>query len=233
MGMVPPLPETPDAPPIALEELIEIYEQDLSAADQPLALALLGFLDCKNVEAHLQQHDVFDRRAPLSLEALDDKRDLPEYLQEFLEVYEAGAISDSYPFDALWRAYFTHLVELAEQHRSSLLRDWASFEITLRDALARQRAEALGLKADLRSSGVAVDGGDNHASLLSTLAEASDPMERERLLDRARLSKLESISGIDPFSTDAALAYLAAILILDRWDVGKPADVAQMLEVFA
>jgi hypothetical protein len=233
LAMVPPLPEAPESPPLPLETLVELLYQDMAEADRPLAASLLGFLDCRNLEALLQGHDVFDERAPLSRVALEEKQDLPEYLAEFLAAHESGSISDEYPFDALWRAYFTHLVETADLARSTFLREWAGYEISLRDALARQRAEALGEKGDMRVSGVPSDDGENHAALLSTLAEASNPMERERLLDTARLAKIESIAGIDPFSTDAALSYLAAILILDRWDVGKAADVAKMLEVFA
>lgn len=233
LAMVPPLPAAPEAPPLPLEELTQLYTEDMQESDRALAMTLLGFLDCRNIEARLQDHGVFDERAPLTVEALDEKTELPEYIAEFLEAYEAGSLNEDYGFDALWRAYFTHLVETADRCRSSFLREWAGYEITLRDSLARQRAEALGDKGDMRVSGVAVDGGDDHSSLLSSLAEAANPMERERLLDTARLAKIESISGIDPFSTDAALAYLAATLILDRWDVGKAADVAQMLEVFA
>ena len=159
--------------------------------------------------------------------------DLPEYLSDFLEAHDAGSITDEYPFDALWRTWFENLVQTAESSRSTFLREWATYEINLRDALVRMRAEALGLKAEMRSSGVAAGEGESHAALVSTLNEASNPMERERLLDAARLDKLESISGSDPFSTDAALATLAALLILDRWDVGKTADVSKMLEVFA
>ena len=233
LAMVPPLPEAPDAPPISLGELIELFDADMAEEDRALAATLLGFLDCGNVEARLQGYDVFDERAPLTAEAIEEKAELPEYLEEFLAAHESGSISDPFPYDALWRAYFPHLVEVAESSRSVFLREWASFEITLRDALARQRAEGLGEKGDMRISGVPVDEGESHAGLLSTLAEAANPMERERLLDASRLAKIESISGIDPFSTDAALSYLAAILILDRWDVGKAADVTKMLEVFA
>ncbi len=233
LAMVPPLPEAPDAPPLPLEALIELYGADMDAADWGLAQTLLGFLDCRNVEARLQEHDVFDDRAPQSAEALEERTDLPEYLGGFLEAYESGSVSDEYPFDALWRAYFGELVEVSERAHSLFLKEWAGYEISLRDALARQRAEALGDKGDMRASGVQSEAAENHAALLSTLAEAANPMERERQLDAARLAKIESISGIDPFSTDAALSYLAATLILDRWDVGKAADVTKMLEVFA
>ena len=233
LSMIPALPEAPESPPISLAQLIDLFGDDLAERDHELAGALLGFLDCRNLEAMLQGQETFDERAPLSAERLTERDDLPQYLQEFLEANDAGSVTDGYPFDALWRAYFSHLVEAGEASHSNFLQEWATFEINLRDALVRMRAEALGEKAEVRSSGVPVGEGESHAALLSTLSEAANPMEQERLLDGARLNKIESISGIDPFSTDAALATLASLLILDRWDVGKSADVAQMLEVFA
>jgi len=233
LSMVPALPEAPEAPPLSLENLVEVCGEDVAGKDLELVQALLGFLDCRNVEALLQGHDTFDERAPLSRVALDEREDLPEYLEAFLEAHDSGSISDDYPFDALWRDYFTHLYETADLSGSAFLMEWSVYEVTLRDAITRQRAESLGDKAEMRMSGVAAAEGENHGALLSTLSEAANPMERERLLDTARLAKIESISGIDPFSTDAVLSYVAATMILDRWDVGKSADVTKMLEVFA
>ena len=233
LSMVPALPETPDAPPMSLENLIEVCGEDVGGKDLELVHALLGFLDCRNVEALLLGHDTFDARAPISREQLEERQELPDYLAEFLESHDSGSIADDYPYDALWRDYFTHLYEVAESSGNGFLEEWSVYEVTLRDAITRQRAEALGEKADLRVSGVAAGEGEGHGALLSTLSEAANPMERERLLDTARLAKIDSIAGIDPFSTDAVLSYVAATMILDRWDVGKSADVTKMLEVFA
>lgn len=233
LSMLPSLPEGPEAPPIPLDGFIPLIEEDIAEGDRPLALAILGFMDCRNVESALQGFDAFDERAPLTHAQIEERADLPEYLAEFLDAYDSGSISDDYPFDALWRMYFTHLVELGESSSSRFLRDWAAFEIGLRDDLVPLRAEVTGDKADLRLSGVVVDEGDDTGALISALAEAANPMERERMLDAERLKKLDTFAGVDPFSTDAALAYLAALLILDRWDVGETADVAKMLEVFA
>ena len=233
LSMVPALPEVPEAPPLSLENLIEVCGEDVAGKDLELVHALLGFLDCRNVEALLRGHDTFDERAPISREQLEERQELPDYLAEFLEAHDSGSISDDYPFDALWRDYFTQLYEEADRSGSTFLKEWSVYEVTLRDAITRQRAEALGEKADLRVSGVAAGEGEGHGALLSTLSEAANPMERERLLDTARLAKIDSIAGIDPFSTDAVLSYVAATMILDRWDVGKSADVTKMLEVFA
>ncbi len=232
LSMFPALPEAPEAPPISLDAAREAILEELSEHDRVLAAALLGFLDCRNVEALLQGHDVFDQRALLSGEQLRERSDLPPYLADFLESWDSGALSDDYPFEALWRGYYSYLLELADHEHSVFLQEWVTFEITLRDTLAKRRAEAMGRKGEGNTSGIAVQGGENHSALLSAITEASSPMDQERILDQARLGKIESISGIDPFSTDAALAYLAASLILDRWNIGKSADIAKMLEVF-
>jgi len=233
LSMVPPLPEVPGPPPVPLGELIELYQQELDEKDQRLALALLAFLDCRNLESALLGREMFDTRAPLPREAFEDRLQLPEYMARFLEAHDNDALGHTYPFDALWWGYFVHLVELADSSGSVFLKEWVRFDVGLRDALARQRAEALGAKGDERATG-AVDGeAESFAELLSALPEASDPMERERVLDRARLERIDACQGISTFSTDAALAYLAASMILDRWSLEEAADMSKMLEVIA
>ncbi|MBW2535226.1 MAG: DUF2764 family protein, partial [Deltaproteobacteria bacterium] len=209
LSMLPALPDAPGAPPVPLEQLIALLFEDLAEGDKPLALALLGHLDCQNLEARLQGYEVFDQRAVLTAEAFDERTELPEYMQDFLEAHDSGASSEEYVFDGLWKRFYTSLVEVGEQSGSNFLKDWASYEITLRDTLAKSRAESLGDKPELRAAGVAVETAESHAPLLAAMAEAANPMEAERLLDTARLGKIDSISGIDPFSTDAALSYLA------------------------
>jgi len=233
LSMLPSLPEAPEPPPIKLEAFVPLIEEDFAERDRPLVLAMLGFIDCQNVEALLQDFDVFDERAPLSRAQIEERADLPPYLEEFLETYDSGAAGEGYAFDELWRGYFEYLVQLGENSGNHFLKDWAAFEIGLRDDLVPMRADATGEKADLRLSGVAVDEVSDTQPLLSALHEAPNPMEAERLLDTERLKKIDAFAGVDPFSTDAALAYLAALLILDRWDVGPTVDVAKMLEVFA
>ena len=235
LSMLPPLPDVVDeGTPIPLSECLEALNLELSGSDRALALAVLSQIDCENIEAHLQGWDTWDARGPASKEAVDERRDLPPHLSEFLEAYDAGSISDAYPFDALWRGYYAFLLEAAEAGGSRYLKEWVIYEITLRDALAHHRADALGLNVESKSSGLPDLGGDDFIELISMLPEASNPMERERLIDMERLHHRDSIVGIDPFSTDAVLAYLSGMLILDRWDIGKKVpDVSQMLEVFA
>ncbi len=233
MSMLPPLPEKPEASPISLSEVLEAFEQEMSGTDRATALAMLAHIDCQNVESLLQDRGEWDSRGPAPREAVEERKNLPEYLANFLEAYDSGSIPDEYPFDALWRGYCTFLMEMAAASGSVFLKEWVSFEISLRDALVHYRSENLGEKADSRLSGVPEQGSDSHVDLIASLHEIRSPMEQQRVLDRARLQKIESVAGIAPFTTDAAYAYLAAILILDRWDVSAEADAAKMLEVFA
>ncbi len=233
MSMLPPLPDTPQAPPISLVDTLAAFDLEMTGADRATALAMLAHIDCSNVESLLQGREAFDERGPAPRSAIEERRDLPDYLASFLERYDAGAITDEYPFDALWRAYCSFLLDMADASGSAFLAEWATFEISLRDSLARYRADQLGLKPELKDTGMPDLGTGSFVDLISAVGEATNPIEQEMLLDTARLRKIDNIAGIDPFSTDAALAYLAAILILDRWDVGDEADVTKMLEVFA
>lgn len=235
MAGLPALPEQAEGAPIPLAEVLRemLEELEENERDRALVLALLGQIDCRNVESVLRGFELFDERGLLSRQAIEERSQLPEYIEEFIERYHSGSLSELHPFDALWRAYFQQLSELAQSAGNAFLRDWVAFELGLLDGLVRLRAEELGEKAELRSTGLEDEASDEHQALLASLAETSSPMERERLLDSARLRAIESFSGTDPFSVDAVLAYLVASLILDRWDLSKNADAAKILEVFA
>ena len=47
------------------------------------------------------------------------------------------------------------------------------------------------------------------------------------------MAKIESLSGIDPFSSEAALAYVATSVVLDQWDFDQAVGPAELLEAVA
>ncbi len=152
--------------------------------------------------------------------------------------------------DQLWRGYFQFVDEEASSRNSLFLSAWLEFEVSLLNGLLqlRKRLNA-GDKLDSVDGG-SISGGvvdkDNiteatleeplapasHHDLLLHVVEMDNPMERERLLDEARLFAMDSIPVMDPFSADAVLVYLARMLVLDKWDLPQVAHIEKMLEVF-
>jgi len=235
MTALPALPAVPERPPIPLGEVKAALAEELTQDDWRLAEAMLLVIDVGNLEALLDgRREGLDQRGLHDPEEVLGGRavDLPDFLTLFLARRDEGQATGQAAVTLLWQAYFRYLLELADASGSGFLASWAGFELPLRNGLARYRADRLGVDVQ----GALIDEPNapaNHEDLLARLAEESDPLARERLLDSARLAAIEAHSGIDPFSVDAVLAYLAGCLVLDRWDLPRTADAQSLLEVFA
>ncbi len=229
MTMLPALPEGPEAPPMPLGEVWPLVQQSMEGKDMLGALAVMEFLDCANLESILQDRDLFDERAPRSRQQLEDREDLPVYMAEFLSAWDGGSLSGSYAFDELWRAYYAALWERGELLGSRFLKDWATWETTMRNALVRDRAGRLGWDADSRLLE------PRHAEpsvgqTVMQVREAADPLTGKRILDQTRLSVIRDATGQDPFGRDAVYSYLASMLVLDSWDLPKKTELSELLE---
>ncbi len=249
MTSLPELPDVPATPPAPLGDLIADLREELTPAHWELASALILRLDIANLEAALQgRPQLIDARGVLPPEWLPQAKgtnaelaerntevdvDLPSFIEDFLEGYSDGAAtSAAYAFDALWRAYYAHVTALGQTRRCRFLLEWAQFEVPLLNVLAMQRAQDLHLdsaEAQLDEPPAPA----RHDDLMTRLQEEENPQNRERILDTARLAFFDNISGIDPFSVDAVLAYLAAAMVLDRWRLPETEQPESLLEVFA
>lgn len=94
--------------------------------------------------------------------------------------------------------------------------EWRQRETRLRNAVARVRADRRGVEAEpyLRPE----EGYD--PSMIRAVDEAfgrATPAEREQELDRFRWQTLESMAGLNPFSTASVLAYGLRLKIVHRW----------------
>lgn len=235
MSALPALPLAPEKPPISLAEVVGLLREELIPADLQLAQAIAMFVDMGNIESRLTGRGApFDSRGLFPEEQLNSTpgTELPEFASELLRKQEEGALQPAAAIAALWQAYFGHMLELAETSRCNFMKEYVAFELPLRNALYRLRADKLGLDAATQRLDEP-SGGAHHDDLVSRLNEEPDAVARERLLDTARLRAFDAVSGTDPFSIDAVLCYLASALVLDRWDLPRTADAKQLLEVFA
>jgi len=257
MTALPPQPTEPAGPGLPLGEVADAARGEAAGDDRLLLDALLARLDVTNLESAMAgRPGLFDPRGALSREEIaalvkDGARaGSPAVVAlPFIEGLVAGddargraggerpgdsnkrAGSPDYAPNLLWKAYFEYLNDFAREQGSSFLTEYAAWETPLVNALARQRASNLGWdSAELVLSEDPL-GGAIHDSLISRVSEEADPMERERLLDKARLEAIESFSGGDPFGSDALLALVAAALVLDRWDLPESVNLHELLEV--
>ncbi len=226
---LPPLPETVAPLPIGLSEILAEVRADVEGRDARLMSALLWLIDTANAERMFLGQDVFDPRGMLTREQLENRRDLPDFIEDFLAGEDSG-LKPQASVERLWTMCFEAMVDVAEQHGSDFLREYALMEIGIRNALARVRAEESGHEGEVPQI-LGGEGADAYSALVMRAMEARDPAERAKRLDSEKISYIKELEGIDPFSADALMAYVATALILDQW---KKEELSpdKLLEVF-
>jgi len=238
LTLLPPLPSSPQRLPVPLSALLADIREELSGPAWELVLLLLlrGRVEAREAELRDREHSAGAALPPRELPLVE--RDEQELLEQypFLRDPAPGdelVTSSTLPeqIALLWRQYFLRLAEEAERRGSRFLLEYAAWETSLAIGLARQRGLRLGRAVEDELPPppfpeVAV------AALLGQLAEQPAPLARERLLDAARLQVIDDLAGADPFSLDAVLAYVAAAVVLDRWDLPEQVDLAKLLEEF-
>ncbi len=231
MTSLPTLPEqvVPLSQPV--QEIVQEILEEVSGAHLELVQALLWQIDAANAEAVLLKKTVFDPRGTLSREEFDTRLNLPPFLDDVFRNADALGGAEMVVHN-VWESYYRALIDLADQHSCRFLREFAQFEVGLRNAIAKKRAEGFAVDSDHAQ---VMDGADAllYGQLVLRAAEAEDPQAREMILDRERLALYQELEGIDPFAVDALLAYLASALVLDSWRMDPEADPEKMLEVFA
>lgn len=116
---------------------------------------------------------------------------------------------------------------LATQSRESL-KQWANFEIALRNELVRARASRK--KTDPLKFLRLPDSPQVELSHLAMAAYRSiSILEAEKILDQARWNFLETLSFSHYFDFDQLLVYGLKLKILERWDKIQKADKEHLL----
>ena len=93
---------------------------------------------------------------------------------------------------------------------------WKDKDTILRNAAARERARLSGKEADrwVRPA----QGCDGQIeSLVEDAFQESDPLKKEKELDKARWLIAEELQGPDPLSVKVVFAYAVKLAILSRW----------------
>jgi hypothetical protein len=207
---LPSLPALGEKPPIRLEAFAERAE-GLPGVPEAVAAVML-------------EHDLMQRASVLAGER--DEADpvvltpgqgrgeepLPPYLQA--EGETARPIGD----DATWEMYYRHVAEVGGKIGSVFLREWAGFEVTLRNELVAARAKVLDLAPDEYFVAAELTGSDTEtARIVAQWSSSADPFEAQRVLDQGRWDWLAGHAGWFSFRVDEAAAYARGLVLLHRW----------------
>lgn len=152
--------------------------------------------------------------AILSQDQISGEELLPEYLVESnTEESSMASLTDS-----IWSGFFTYAAKVAAQINSSFLKSWVEYEVSLRNAIAEKRAEALGLDATQYLVAPELGSLDLPDEVTRwSEAESRNPLEGQKSLDTSRWQWLEQNGMYFSFNDDELAAYAAKLVITNRW----------------
>jgi hypothetical protein len=214
---LPDLEPLGSVPPINKQELLAVVAQSGGPTDVVRTLLLSD--DLLQREAVLAGEVELDHAdlAVLSFQETNSEQSLPRFLEPEQED-EPQASGTLIPGDRIWRRYFHHAAKIARMTHTHFLATWVGFEVGLRNAVAKARAEALEL--DPRHYMVAPELADPEIPFDHILAEwsvASNPLNGLEVLDRARWDWLMENEQWYSFSDNEVAAYTAKLILLHRW----------------
>lgn len=214
---------------------------------------LYGYYDCENLAALRSGRSSHNPLGNLTREELEEElkapRRLPEALAQVVRAYadpegeDAEAVDTSRRFErALFGAYYA----ACARSRSRFLREWSSFDRTLRNVTAAVSARATGRPIEES----VVGGGDVVEQLqrssaadfglrgelpyidavIAAVNDEANLVEKERKLDLIRWTEAAELATFDYFDLDAILSYLVRVNIVARW---TRLDAARGREMFA
>jgi len=230
IGLIPPLPALlGEKLPLPFVELSRIVRRNIEPEDAPLVESLVLAIDVTNFENFYQGRPVFIEGGILTLEEIERKRNLPLFIQVFLEEKDRG-IRRPYLFDTLWERYYTYAYTLAQERDCRFLVDYLSWEIGLRNHLVMMRGKERGVEVGdyliLPQAGY-----HDLSTLVNQVKIQRNPLMAERLIDEERLKAIFHYEGGDPFSISAVLALLARASLYSRWEkITIPYEVHKIFE---
>lgn len=210
ISALPALGDLGSAAPFSLAAMRE-YVSDRPPA-RALVDALLVFDDLRQREAFLAGELKEVAPAVLTPAQVRNEEPLPAYLTA------ADGPSRRVAADAVWAAYFQHTARVAARRGSTLLAEWTSHEVAMRNALVTARAQALGLDpAPYLVAPELAEHDADFSALISEWSAAPDPLAGARVLDRARWAWLREHDAWFSFGDEELAAYAAKLMLIVRW----------------
>lgn len=210
---LPTLGELGSKPPITLGELRERFVDQAWACEPVDAILLLDDLiqresflagESEEIDPAVLTHDQVRNEAPLPDVLHEDARDTTE-------------TTTSLEVDRLWNTYFYYVVALSHRMQCPFLREWARFEVGLRNALAVARAEQLGLAGeDYRVAPDFEEADEDLSDIVGEWTRAENPLSGYRLLIRARWDWTHDHEQWFSFRVDELAAYAVKLMLLHQ-----------------
>lgn len=223
-----------EEPEISWERLQRLLKDNLTHKDYAQTQVLRRYFDILNIRAFLKNEplDPFGNldRNDLEEALLGQLGLFPSYVMKYLEKYESKE-DRIYHFPELIASFFRKEVE----GNSGFLKNYLEFERDLRLVLTAYRAKELG-----RDIAKELQFEDPDEDIIVQLLSQKDsktfeppeefldlkpildenyatPLALHKALNEYRFKKLDDMGGLDVFSLDRILAYLASFFIVEKW----------------
>lgn len=234
-----------DVPPeLDLKELMTLLKENLSEKDYQKALVLVRYFDIENIRSFWKQEPM-NTKGSMNSNALEEAlvtgTGFPNYVYDFLQKYE-NVVDRLNHFPELISLFFSE--EIKKAH--GFLKDYLVFERGLRLVTTGFRAKKLGKNLALelqyedpydplvtqifaQKDAKIYEPPSRFADLKVIFQEhENNPLGLAQALCEYRFHRIEEMIGLEEFTIDRILAYLAQLLIVKQWlelDKQKGLDV--------
>ncbi len=220
-------------PEISFDELMFLLEVNLSSKDLEKVKILRRFYDVLNIRCMLKG-DPFQSHGNMTQQQLDEAlhgfNGVPQYIFDFLHKYDS-AQERLQNFSELFSAYFKH----ESANAKGFLHEFLEFNHHWRLILAALRAKDLGrdllkelqfedpndpIVAQLivQKDASSIEPPDGFEDLKTLYEEHKDnPLGLMQALLNWNFYRIEDILGVDLFSIDRILGYMAQLSALEKW----------------
>lgn len=220
-------------PEMYFPEFVNLLKLNLTPEDYAKSVVMRRYYDMYNIRAFWKGED-FNQHGNYNEndleEALLTRSGLPEYVYDYLDKYDKHDDRVNH-FPELIAAYFREEIKKS----SGFLHEYLIFEREWRLVLAGFRAKQLGRDISLelqyedpdnevvaqiyaQKDSKTFEPPSNYEDLKGIFeAHYQSPLELYQALCEYRFNKLEEFYGLDQFSIDRILVYMAQLIIVEQW----------------
>lgn len=222
LTLLPSLPEIGSPPP-----QIDLFER-IRQEESP-GLSLLADL--------LQTEDII-KECAMNYYVLNTDGYKPEFFEttpeDFRVIVSNTELEEAQWTQQVYTQWFEILIEQSQQTGSALLKDWAEWELALRNELKIERESREGQSTDSTKALELVSKSGfltyDHKMLVQSYYAIENPMQAEKFLDKVRIDFIRQTVNEYSFDIDELTAYMLEMRIHRRYEDMSPEKGRKILE---
>lgn len=240
-------------------EIVAEIMEELTDADAKAVRLLYGYYDCENIVALRAGRNAYNPLGNLSQaeleEELQEPTRLPQAMADVIKAYAAAQSEETVDEEAIRgvdltlgfeRSLFEAYYAECARAKSHFLREWATFDRTLRNISAVAVARAISRPASsvtvgkgeivdqLQRSSAADFGLRGELpyidAVIAAINDEQNLVEKEHKIDLIRWDQAVELAVTDYFDINAILSYLVRVNIVARWALLDPKRGRAMLD---